>query len=198
MTLEDTLAKPGFEGAKWVCSPPVRSAHDTHHHHADLWKGLRTNDIAIVSTDHCPFCMKDQKELGLGNFSAIPNGMGGVEHRMELLYQGVVNKEISLERWVETCCTTPARMFGMYPKKGIIAPGADADIVIWDPTKQTKIGINDKHHMNMDHSSWEGYVIDGKVDTVWSRGAVVIANDAYVGRKGHGQFVKRGLSQYLV
>ena len=198
MTLEDTLAKPGFEGAKWVCSPPVRSAHDTHHHHADLWKGLRTNDIAIVSTDHCPFCMKDQKELGLGNFAAIPNGMGGVEHRMELLYQGVVNKEISLERWVETCCTTPARMFGMYPKKGIIAPGADADVVIWDPSKQTKIGINDKHHMNMDHSSWEGYVIDGKVDTVWSRGAIVIENDTYVGRKGHGQFVKRGLSQYLV
>ena len=198
MTLEDTLAKPGFEGAKWVCSPPVRSAHDTHHHHADLWKGLRTNDIAIVSTDHCPFCMKDQKELGLGNFAAIPNGMGGVEHRMELLYQGVVNKEISLERWVETCCTTPARMFGMYPKKGIIAPGADADVVIWDPSKQTKIGINDKHHMNMDHSSWEGYVIDGKVDTVLSRGAVVIENDSYVGRKGHGQFVKRGLSQYLV
>jgi len=198
MTLEDTLAKPGFEGAKWVCSPPVRSAHDTHHHHADLWKGLRTNDIAIVSTDHCPFCMKDQKELGLGNFAAIPNGMGGVEHRMELLYQGVVNKEISLERWVETCCTTPARMFGMYPKKGIIAPGADADVVIWDPSKQTKIGINDKHHMNMDHSSWEGYVIDGKVDTVLSRGAIVIENDSYVGRKGHGQFVKRGLSQYLV
>ncbi len=198
MTLEETLAKPGFEGAKWVCSPPIRSAHDTHHHHADLWKGLRTNDIAIVSTDHCPFCMKDQKELGLGNFSAIPNGMGGVEHRMELLYQGVVNKEITLERWVETCCTTPARMFGMYPKKGIIAPGADADIVIWDPNTQTKIGINDKHHMNIDHSSWEGYVIDGKVDTVLSRGSIVIQNDQYIGRKGHGRFVKRGLSQYLV
>ncbi len=198
MTLEETLAKPGFEGAKWVCSPPVRSAHDTHHHHADLWKGLRTNDIAIVSTDHCPFCMKDQKELGIGNFSKIPNGMGGVEHRMELLYQGVVNGEMSLERWVETCCTTPARMFGMYPKKGIIAPGADADIVIWDPTTQTKIGINDKHHMNIDHSSWEGYIIDGKVDTVLSRGTVVIQNNAYIGRKGHGQFVRRGLSQYLV
>ena len=198
MTLEETLAKPGFEGAKWVCSPPVRSAHDTHHHHADLWKGLRTNDIAIVSTDHCPFCMKDQKELGLGNFSKIPNGMGGVEHRMELLYQGVVNGEITLERWVETCCTTPARMFGMYPKKGIIAPGADADIVVWDPTTTTTIGINHKHHMNMDHSSWEGYVIDGKVDTVLSRGTVVIRDDAYVGRKGHGQFVRRGLSQYLV
>jgi dihydropyrimidinase len=198
MTLEETLAKPGFEGAKWVCSPPVRSAHDTHNHHGDLWKGLRTNDLAIVSTDHCPFCMKDQKELGLGDFSKIPNGMGGVEHRMELLYQGVVNGELSLERWVETCCTTPARMFGMYPKKGIIAPGADADIVVWDPKTQTKIGINDKHHMNIDHSSWEGYVIDGSVDMVLSRGSIIIQNNAYLGRKGHGQFVRRGLSQYLV
>ncbi len=198
LTLEETLAKPGFEGAKWVCSPPIRSGHDTHHHQADLWKGLRTNDIAIVSTDHCPFCMKDQKELGLGNFSKIPNGMGSVEHRMELLYQGVVNKEITLERWVETCCTTPARMFGMYPKKGIIAPGADADIVVWDPNGHTSIGVDAKHHMNIDHSSWEGYEIDGKVDTVLSRGLVVIENDTYTGTKGHGQFVKRGLSQYLV
>jgi len=198
MTLEETLAKPGFEGAKWVCSPPIRSPHDEHHHQADLWRGLRMNDIAIVSTDHCPFCMKDQKELGIGDFSKIPNGMGGVEHRMELLYQGVVNGEISLARWVETCSTTPARMFGMYPKKGIIAPGSDADVVVWDPTKQTHIGINGKHHMNMDHSSWEGYVIDGKVDTVLSRGTVVISDDQYVGRKGWGQFVRRGLCQYLV
>ena len=198
LTLEETLAKPGFEGAKWVCSPPIRSGHDTHAHHSDLWRGLRMNDLAIVSTDHCPFCMKDQKELGRGDFSKIPNGMGGVEHRMELIYQGVVKGELSLERWVETCCTTPARMFGMYPKKGIIAPGADADIVVWDPNKQTKIGINDKHHMNMDHSSWEGWVIDGKVDTVLSRGLVVIEGDKYVGRKGHGKYVKRGLSQYLV
>ena len=116
---------------------------------------------------------------------------------MELIYQGVVAGELSLERWVETCCTTPARMFGMYPKKGVIAPGSDADVVVWDPTTKTKIGINDKHHMNMDHSAWEGWVIDGKVDTVLSRGTVVIENDQYVGRKGHGQFVKRGLSQYL-
>jgi dihydropyrimidinase len=205
LTVEETLAKPGFEGAKWVCSPPIRMGddpdfrgHDGHGHQADLWKGLRMNELAIVSTDHCPFCFKDQKELGLGNFSAIPNGMGGVEHRMELLYQGVVAGEISLERWVETCCTTPARMFGMYPKKGIIAPGADADVVVWDPHRTTTIGINDKHHMNMDHSSWEGWKIDGKVDTVLSRGMVVIENDTFSGRKGHGQFVKRGLSQYLV
>ncbi|MEN9301566.1 MAG: hypothetical protein RLZZ254_1347 [Actinomycetota bacterium] len=197
MTLEDHLAKPGFEGAKYVCSPPIRSKHDTHAHHSDLWKGLRMNELAVISTDHCPFCMKDQKELGLGNFSKIPNGMGGVEHRMELIYQGVVQGHLSLERWVETCCTTPARMFGMYPQKGIIAPGADADILVWDPNGKTTIGINDKHHMNMDHSSWEGFKIDGKVDTVLSRGMVVVENDTFKGRKGHGKFIKRGLCQYL-
>jgi dihydropyrimidinase len=198
MTLEDHLAQPGFEGAKYVCSPPIRSKYDHRHHHADLWKGLRMNELAIVSTDHCPFCMKDQKELGVGDFSKIPNGIGGVEHRMELIYQGVVRGELSVERWVETCSTTPARMFGMYPHKGVIAPGADADIVVWDPNRQTRIGVNDKHHMNMDHSAWEGWTIDGKVDTVLSRGTVVIENDTFTGRKGHGRFVKRGLSQYLV
>jgi dihydropyrimidinase len=197
MTLEDHLAQPGFEGAKYVCSPPIRSKHDHRHHHKDLWKGLRMNELAVVSTDHCPFCMKDQKELGMGDFSKIPNGIAGVEHRMELIYQGVVLGEISLERWVETCCTTPARMFGMYPKKGIIAQGSDADIVIWDPNKKTKIGINDKHHMNTDHSAWEGTVIDGKVDTVMSRGMVVMENDTFTGRKGHGKYIKRGLCQYL-
>jgi dihydropyrimidinase len=197
MTLEDHLAQPGFEGAKYVCSPPIRSKHDHRHHQKDLWKGLRMNELAVVSTDHCPFCMKDQKVLGLGDFSKIPNGIAGVEHRMELIYQGVVLGEISLERWVETCCTTPARMFGMYPKKGIIAQGSDADIVIWDPNKKTKIGINDKHHMNTDHSAWEGTVIDGKVDTVMSRGMVVMENDSFTGRKGHGKYIKRSLCQYL-
>jgi dihydropyrimidinase len=196
LSLEEQLSQPGFEGAKWVCSTPLRSRAEGHQD--ELWRYLRTNDLSVISTDHCPFCFKDQKELGLGNFAAIPNGIGGVEHRMELIYQGVVAGELSLERWVETCCTTPARMFGMYPKKGVIAPGADADVVVWDPNQKTKIGINDKHHMNMDHSAWEGWVIDGKVDTVLSRGLVVIENDTYTGHKGHGQYIKRGLSQYLV
>ena len=194
LSLEDQLMQPGFEGAKWVCSTPLRTKHE--HHQKDLWKGLRMNELAIVSTDHCPFCMKDQKELGLGNFAAIPNGIGSVEHRMELLYQGVVNGELTLERWVETCCTTPARMFGL-DKKGAIAPGMDADIVVWDPNGHTKLGINDKHHMNMDHSAWEGFEIDGKVDTVMARGMVVMENDTFTGRVGHGQYVKRGLSSYL-
>jgi dihydropyrimidinase len=117
LTLEGTLDRPGFEGAKFVCSPPLRSKHDHRNHRADLWKGLRMNELAVVATDHCPFCFKDQKELGIGDFSKIPNGIGSVEHRMDLIFQGVVDGEISLERWVETCCTTPARMFGMYPKK---------------------------------------------------------------------------------
>ena len=194
LSLEDQLMQPGFEGAKWVCSTPLRTKHE--HHQKDLWKGLRMNELAIVSTDHCPFCMKDQKELGLGNFAAIPNGIGSVEHRMELLYQGVVTGELTLERWVETCCTTPARMFGL-DKKGAIAPGMDADIVVWDPNGHTKLGINDKHHMNMDHSAWEGFEIDGKVDTVMARGMVVMENDTFTGKVGHGKYVKRGLSQYL-
>jgi dihydropyrimidinase len=197
-TLEETLARPGFEGAKWVCSPPIRSPNDRRHHQADLWRGLRTNELAVVSTDHCPFCMKDQKELGVGDFSKIPNGIGGVEHRMELIYQGVASGQLTLERWVETCSTTPARMFGMYPKKGIIAAGSDADILVWDPNAKTKIGLNDKHHMNMDYSAWEGFQIDGKVDTVLSRGMIVIRGDEFIGRKGHGRFIERGLSQYLV
>jgi dihydropyrimidinase len=195
MSLEDHLAQPGFEGAKYVCSPPIRTKHA--HHHQDLWKGLRVNELAVVSTDHCPFCFKDQKELGRGDFSKIPNGIGGVEHRMDLIYQGVVTGQLSLARWVETCATTPARMFGLYPKKGVIAPGADADLVVYDPKGRTEIGLGKSHHMNMDHSAWEGTVIDGKVDTVLSRGTVVIENNEYVGRKGHGRFVKRGLCQYL-
>src|SRR4051794_7460344 len=121
LTLEDQLGAPGFEGAKWVCSTPLRSKHESHR--ADLWQGLRTNDLSVVSTDHCPFCMKDQKELGIGDFSKIPNGIGTVEHRVDLLYQGVVDKKLSLARWVETIATTPARMFGLYPRKGVIAPG---------------------------------------------------------------------------
>lgn len=194
LSIEDQLAQPGFEGAKWVCSTPLRTKHE--HHQSDLWKGLRMNELAVVSTDHCPFCFKDQKELGLGNFSKIPNGIGGVEHRMELIYQGVVAGEISLERWVETCSTTPARMFGL-DKKGVLEPGADADVLIWDPNGRTKIGIDAKHHMNMDHSAYEGFEIDGRVDTVISRGRTVIENDTLVGTKGHGRFVKRGLSTYL-
>jgi dihydropyrimidinase len=184
-----------FEGAKWVCSTPLRSREEGHQDH--MWQALRTNDLQMVSTDHCPFCMKGQKELGLGDFRKIPNGIGSVEHRMDLMYQGVVTGQLTLERWVELTSTTPARMFGMYGQKGVIAPGADADIVVYDPNGHTKISA-DTHHMNMDHSAWEGYEIDGHVDTVLSRGKVIIDADQYLGSKGDGRFLKRGLSQYLV
>ena len=194
LSLEEQLSAPGFEGAKWVCSTPLRSREEGHQD--ELWKALRTGELSVVSTDHCPFCMKEQKELGVGNFSKIPNGIGSVEHRMDLLYQGVVDGRISLSRWVELCCTTPARMFGLHPRKGEIIPGADADIVVYDPQARTRISV-ETHHMNMDHSAWEGYEIDGGVDTVLSRGRVVVQRGEYLGQKGHGQFLRRGLSSYL-
>jgi dihydropyrimidinase len=191
LTLDD-LARPGFEGAKFVASPPLRTAE----HGKALWRGLRTNDLAVVSTDHCPFCLKE-KELGRGDFSKIPNGIPGVEHRMDLLHQGVVSGEITLPRWVETCSTTPARMFGLYPRKGVIAPGADADIVIYDPAARQTLSAA-THHMNVDYSAYEGMEITGKVDVTISRGQVVVAGGEFKGSAGHGSFLSRGLNQYLV
>jgi len=195
LNVEDHLGKPGFEGAGYVCSTPLRTKHERHHQ--DLWKGLRMNELSVVATDHCPFCMKDQKELGVDDFRAIPNGIGGVEHRMDLIYQGVVQGEISLPRWVDLCATTPARMFGLYPQKGTIQPGSDADIVLYDPTATWSISV-DNHHMNMDYSAYEGVEINGKVDTVMSRGQVVIEDNSYLGAKGDGKYLRRGLSSYLI
>ncbi|PPG09684.1 MULTISPECIES: dihydropyrimidinase [unclassified Rathayibacter] len=198
LSLEEQLGAPGFEGAKWVCSTPLRSKAEGHQHH--MWQSLRTNDIQMVSTDHCPFCMKGQKDMGIGDFSKIPNGIGSVEHRMDLMYQGVVSGQISLPRWVELTSTTPARMFGMYGRKGVIQPGADGDVVVYDPSGHTSIGIGEgrSHHMNMDYSAWEGFEVDGHVDTVISRGRVVVDDGSYVGTKGDGAYVPRGLSQYLI
>ena len=195
LSLEEQLGAPGFEGAKWVCSTPLRSRAEGHQDH--MWRALRTNDLQLVSTDHCPFCMT-QKQMGVGDFSKIPNGIGSVEHRLDLLYQGVVTGEITLERWVEICATTPARMFGMYGRKGVLAPGADADVVVYDPNGHTSIGLGKTHHMNMDYSAWEGFEIDGHVDTVISRGSVVVDDGTFHGRAGHGRYVKRELSQYLI
>ena len=196
LSLEEQLGAPGFEGAKWVCSTPLRSRAEGHQSH--MWQALRTNDLQMVSTDHCPFCMKDQKEMGVGDFTKIPNGIGSVEHRVDLMYQGVVTGEITLPRWVELIATTPARMFGLYGKKGVIQPGADGDVVVYDPNGHTSIGLGKTHHMNMDYSAWEGFEIDGHVDTVISRGKAIVDGGAYLGSKGDGRYVKRGLSQYLV
>ncbi|UVS81535.1 dihydropyrimidinase [Actinokineospora sp. UTMC 2448] len=191
LSIED-MARPDFEGAKFVCSPPLRPAD----HQLDLWRGLRTNDLSVVSTDHCPFCFAGQKELGRGDFSRIPNGMPGVEHRMDLLHQGVVRGEISLSRWVEISATTPARMFGLYPRKGVVAPGSDADLVVYDPTA-TQVLSAATHHMNVDYSAYEGMELVGRVETVLSRGSVVVADGAFHGREGHGRFLDRDLCQYL-
>ena len=193
--LEDHLDQDNFEGAKYVCSTPLRTKHE--HHQADLWTGLRTNDLSVVSTDHCPFCMKEQKEMGVNDFRSIPNGIGGIEHRMDMIYQGVTQGEISLPRWVELCSTTPARMMGLYPKKGVLQPGSDADIVLYNPNHEWTISV-ENHHMNLDHSAYEGITVPGKVETVLSRGRVIIENDTYKGTKGHGQFQRRGLSSYLI
>ena len=189
---EDDMGRPGFEGAKFVCTPPLRPRE----HQADLWRGLRTDQLSVVSTDHCPFCYKEQKELGVGDFTKIPNGLPGVEHRMDLIYQGVVAGEISLSRWVDVTSTTPAKMFGVFPRKGTIAPGSDADIVVYDPTA-TQVLSASTHHMAVDYSCYEGMEITGRVERVFSRGRQVIAGGEYTGAAGHGRFVARQLCQNL-
>jgi dihydropyrimidinase len=189
---QDDMARPGFEGAKFVCTPPLRPRE----HQAALWRGLRTDDLSVVATDHCPFCYVEQKELGRGDFTKIPNGLPGVENRMDLIYQGVVSGEISLTRWVEVTSTNPAKLFGLFPRKGTIAPGSDADIVVYDPTAEQTISAA-THHMAVDYSCYEGLQITGQVDTVLSRGRKIIGGGSYTGEAGHGQFVPRQLSQLL-
>lgn len=175
-----------------MCSPPLRPQS----YQGELWRGLRTDDLSVVSTDHCPFCFKEQKELGHGDFSKIPNGLPGVEHRVDLIFQGVNRREISLGRWVDVTSTTPARMFGLFPKKGIIAPGSDADIVLYDP-QRAQVFSATTHHMNVDYSVYEGVTAQGQVATVLSRGMVIIESGAYVGASGHGEFLVRGRNGYL-
>lgn len=195
LSVEDHVSKPGFEGAKYVCSTPIRSRSEGHQD--ALWNGLATNDLQVVSTDHCPFCMDDhptlgtQKKLGLGDFTAIPNGLPGVEDRYQLMYHGgVVEGRIDVNRWVEICSTAAAKMFGMYPKKGTIAVGSDADIVIFDPEVRWTKSV-DKHHMFVDYSVYEGLEVQGKVETVLLRGKVIVDGDEYLGDKGDGQYLKR-------
>jgi dihydropyrimidinase len=184
----DNYEEPDFEGAKYVMTPPLREKWNQ----AELWKGLKTDDLQVISTDHCPFCMKEQKELGKDDFSKIPNGAPGVEHRVPLIYNGgVIENRISLNRFVELTSTAAAKMFGLFPKKGTIAVGSDADIVIFDPEKKQTISAA-SHHMNVDYSAYEGKTITGVVETVLSRGRVVIENGEYKGKAGDGQFLKRG------
>jgi dihydropyrimidinase len=182
--------KPGFEGAKWVMTPPIREKWNQE----KLWRGLKFNDLQVVSTDHCPFCFKEQKELGRDDFSKIPNGGPGVEHRMSLIYNGgVVQGRISVNRFVELTSTAAAKIFGLFPRKGTIAVGSDADIVIFDPDEEMTISA-ETHHMRVDYSCYEGMRVRGVTKTVLSRGELVIEEGEYVGRRGHGSYLKRGLA----
>jgi dihydropyrimidinase len=180
---------PGFEGAKYVFTPPLREKW----HQEKLWNGLKTDHLQVVSTDHCPFCFKEQKELGLDDFTKIPNGGPGVEHRMSLIYSGgVAAGRFSVNRFVELVSTTPAKLFGLYPRKGTIAIGSDADIVIFDPDRKHTISVK-THHMRVDYSMFEGIQVTGMADVVLSRGKVVVDGDKFTGRAGAGEFLKRAL-----
>ncbi len=193
LSLEEHLDQPGIDGVRHICSPPLRKLADGHQD--SLWKGLRTDDLSVVATDHCPFC-DAEKILGVDDFRQTPNGLGVIEHRMDLLFQGVIQGEISLQRWVEICSTTPARLFGLQGKKGVIAPGADADIVIYDPNKEHVLGV-ETHHMAIDHSAWEGVSVTGQAVSVLSRGNFVVQNREFVGGQGHGRFLKRNIPDFL-
>ena len=183
----DNYEEPGFDGAKYVMSPPLRPK-DTQDR---LWRGLAFNDLQAISTDHCPFCMKEQKTLGQDDFSKIPNGAPGIETRMSLVYDGgVLPGRISLNRFVELTSTSPAKIFGLFPRKGTIAPGSDADIVVFDPSKKTTLSAKTLH-MNVDYNPYEGREVTGAVETVVSRGRVVIDGGTFTGRAGGGAFLKR-------
>lgn len=191
LSIDEHLDQPGLDGRRHICSPPLRPSVGQ----GNLWAGLRNDDLAVVATDHCPFC--DNEKLLGDDFTDVPNGLGSIEHRMDLIHQGVVAGELSLARWVETCSTTPARMFGLYPQKGVLAPGSDADVVIYDPAVTHTLGAA-THHMRVDNSVWEGVEVDGQVRTVLSRGSFVIDERTYVGRAGHGRFVQRARSELLI
>jgi dihydropyrimidinase len=180
--------KPDFEGAKYVMTPPLRDKENQEL----LWRGLRGDDLQVISTDHCPFCFKEQKELGRDDFSKIPNGGPGVENRMSLIYHhGVTQGRISLNRFVELTSTAAAKIFGLFPKKGTIAVGSDADIVIFDPNREQTISAA-THHMRVDYSAYEGWSVKGVTDTVLSRGRVTVENNEFKGKAGAGRFLKRG------
>ena len=183
----EELARPNFEGAKYVFTPPLREKH----HPPKLWDGLKNDHLQVVSTDHCPFCFEDQKALGKDDFTKIPNGGPGVENRLQLLFHHGVNQgKLSLNRFVELVSTTPARLFGLYPRKGTLAAGSDADIVVWDPQASHVISAK-THHMRVDYSMFEGFTVKGNAKLVMSRGEVIVEDGQFHGRAGRGQFLKR-------
>ncbi len=187
---ENDMARPGFEGAKFVCSPPLRPVD----HQEDLWKGLQAGDLQLVATDHAPFNYVGQKDLGVGNFAKIPNGLPSVEDRFTLIFQGVHDGRISLSRFVELVATAPAKMFGLYPRKGTIAPGSDADIVVFDPNHERLLSA-ETHHMNVDYSCFEGMKVRGLPELVMQRGRVLVEDGQFHGTEGQGRFIRRSRFQ---
>lgn len=188
---EEDYEEPGFLGAKYVMSPPLRAKEK----HEDMWRGLAFDQLQVVSTDHCPFCMKEQKELGKDDFSKIPNGAPGLETRLALLYDGGVKAgRISLNRWVELCSTAPAKIFGLFPKKGTIAPGSDADVVIFNPNRIQTLSY-ETLHMRVDYNPYEGRTIHGVCETVFCRGKKLVQDDEWLGDGFKGNFLRRGESQ---
>src|SRR6202050_2738944 len=183
----ENMDAPGFEGAKYVFTPPLREKW----HQEKLWKGLARDTLQVVSTDHCPFCMKEQKELGRDDFTKIPNGGPGIEHRLSLIYTGRVHGgRFSPNRFVQLVATAPAKLFGLFPRKGTIAVGSDADLVIFD-TKQKQVISAKTHHMRVDYSMFEWSEVAGVAKTVLSRGRVVIEGGKFLGRAGAGEFIRR-------
>ncbi|MFQ6090136.1 MAG: amidohydrolase family protein, partial [Candidatus Bipolaricaulia bacterium] len=183
----DRYREPGFEGAKYVMSPPLRAEGNPE----ALWKGLASGGLQAVGTDHCPFNFVGQKEMGRDNFSKIPNGMPGVETRLPLLYHFGVNEgRFSINRFVELVSTGPARLFGLLPRKGAIVVGADADLVIWDPSKEHRL-TRENLHMNVDHSPYDEITVKGYPALVLQRGKVIVQENEFVGQVGAGKFLKR-------
>jgi dihydropyrimidinase len=187
---ETALDQPDFEGGKYVYTPPPRPKENQEH----LWRALERDVLSVVSTDHCPFKWPEQKGLGRDDFSKIPNGGPGIENRLHMLYSfGVRPGRISLNRFVELVATNPAKHFGLYPRKGTIAPGSDADIVVWDPAKKLTISAK-THHSNVDYNLFEGTEVVGAPEVVLVRGQVIVEHDDLVAAPGAGQFVKRARS----
>lgn len=194
LSLEDNMGKPGFEDAKYVFTPPLREKRNQ----APLWSALKDDVLQVISTDHCPFRFADQKTLGLGDFTKIPNGGPGIENRMQLAFHHGVNAgRVSLERFVELTSESPAKIFGMYPKKGLIAAGSDADILLWDPAAEYTIAAATQA-MNTDYSIYEGFTVTGNVRQVYARGECVVDHGKFIGNVGRGQFVRRGLGEGIL
>src|SRR6202050_4772914 len=183
----DAMNVPGFESAKYVFTPPLREKRNL----PKLWDGLASDNLQVVSTDHCPFCFEDQKALGKDDFTKIPNGGPGIENRLQLLHHhGVGQGNFSINRFVELVSTAPARIFGMYPKKGVLAAGSDADLVLWDPAEDYTISAK-THHMRVDYSMFEGFRVRGNARDVYSRGELIVSGGEFIGKPGRGKYLRR-------